>query len=68
MGATGALRFQVIQLVENMLDLKAPGTVPASYTLVLPTATGTADQVIVTDGSGNLSFTDNNRWNILASS
>ena len=38
------------------VGLKAAGTVPSSYTLVLPTATGTADQVLKTDGSGNLSF------------
>jgi hypothetical protein len=38
------------------VGLKAAGTVASSYTLVLPTATGTADQVIKTDGSGNLSF------------
>jgi hypothetical protein len=39
------------------VGLKAAGTVSSSYTLVLPTATGTVDQVIKTDGSGNLSFT-----------
>ena len=38
--------------------LKANATT-TSYTLTLPAATGTADQVIVTDGSGNLSFVDN---------
>ena len=38
------------------VGLKAAGTVASSYTLVLPTATGTANQVIKTDGSGNLSF------------
>ena len=38
--------------------LKASATT-TSYTLTLPAATGTADQVIVTDGSGNLSFVDN---------
>src|SRR6056300_58203 len=41
------------------VGLKAPTTVSASYTLNLPTATGTADQILVTDGSGNLSFADN---------
>ena len=41
------------------VGLKAPTTVSASYTLNLPTATGTADQILVTDGSGNLSFVDN---------
>ena len=36
--------------------LRAPSTVSASYILTLPTATGTANQVLTTDGSGNLSF------------
>ena len=38
------------------VGIKSPTTVSASYTLVLPTATGTANQVLQTDGSGNLSF------------
>ena len=58
LGATGALRLGDTTGGEYV-GLKAPGTVPASYTLTLPTATGTADQILVTDGSGNLSFTDN---------
>ena len=57
LGATGALRLGDTTGGEYV-GLKAPGTVPASYTLTLPTATGTADQILVTDGSGNLSFTD----------
>ena len=57
-GATGALRLSDTTGGEYV-GLKAPGTVSASYTLTLPTATGTADQILVTDGSGNLSFTDN---------
>ena len=40
------------------VGLKAPATVSSSYTLNLPTATGTADQILKTDGSGNLSFGD----------
>jgi len=38
--------------------LKASATT-TSYTLTLPAATGSADQILVTDGSGNLSFVDN---------
>ena len=38
------------------VGLKAPSTVSASYTLTLPTADGTADQALITDASGNLSF------------
>ena len=36
--------------------IKAPNTLAASYTLTLPTVTGTAGQFLKTDGSGNLSF------------
>jgi len=40
------------------VGLKAPATITSdtAYTLVLPVATGTANQVLQTDGSGNLSF------------
>ena len=40
------------------VGLKAPATITGDtpYTLTLPTATGTANQVLTTDGSGNLSF------------
>ena len=40
------------------VGLKAPATISGdtAYTLTLPTATGTANQVLQTDGSGNLSF------------
>jgi hypothetical protein len=54
-GATGEARFEDTS-GGQYVGLKAAGTVASSYTLVLPTATGTADQVIKTDGSGNLSF------------
>jgi len=38
------------------VGLKSSTTVATSYTLNLPTTSGTANQVIQTDGSGNLSF------------
>jgi hypothetical protein len=43
------------------VGLKAPTTITgdSAYTLTLPVATGSADQILVTDGSGNLSFADN---------
>jgi hypothetical protein len=41
----------------NYIGLKA-GTLASSFTLTLPIADGTADQVLKTDGSGNLSFAD----------
>jgi hypothetical protein len=48
-GATGEARFQDTT-GGQYVGLKAAGTVSSSYTLVLPTATGTVDQVIKTDG------------------
>lgn len=39
----------------GFVAIQAPNTV-TSYTLTLPTATGTPGQVLITDGSGNLSF------------
>ena len=38
------------------VGLRASTTISSSFTLNLPTSTGTVDQVIKTDGSGNLSF------------
>ena len=55
--ATGALRLGDTTGGEYV-GLKAPGTVSSSVTFTLPGADGTADQVIKTDGSGNLTFTD----------
>jgi hypothetical protein len=40
----------------NYVALQAPTTIASNYTLTLPATTGTANQVIQTDGSGNLSF------------
>jgi hypothetical protein len=44
----------------NFVALKAPNTVGTSYTLTLPDADGTDGQVIQTDGSGEMSWVDNN--------
>jgi len=41
------------------VGLKSAATVSGSYTLTLPAATGSADQVLTTNGSGVLSFVDN---------
>ena len=38
------------------VGIKAPGTVTSTYTLTLPAADGTANQVLTTNGSGTLSF------------
>jgi len=42
----------------NYVALKAPSTLASDVTFSLPSADGTADQILKTDGSGNLSFTD----------
>ena len=41
------------------VGIKAPATVGSAYTLTMPAATGTADQILTTNGSGVLSFVDN---------
>lgn len=50
-----------VQFYDNDLSayvaLKAPSAVTASFTLALPTADGTANQVLKTDGSGQLGWT-----------
>jgi len=55
--AEGALRLGD-NTGTGYVGLKAPATLTSdtAYTLVLPVATGTANQVLTTDGSGNLSF------------
>ena len=40
----------------NYISLQAPATVASNTTFTLPTADGTVNQVIKTDGSGNLGF------------
>ena len=40
--------------------LQAPATVGSSFTFTLPSADGSANQLLQTDGSGNLSFTSIN--------
>jgi hypothetical protein len=42
----------------NYVALKAPASLGSDVTFTLPSADGTADQVLKTDGSGNLSFAD----------
>ena len=40
----------------NYVALKSPATVSSNVTWTLPSSDGTSNQVLVTDGSGNLSF------------
>ena len=58
-GATAGASVQLLEDSDNgtnFVALKAADTLAASTTFVLPTADGSANQVIGTDGSGNLSF------------
>jgi hypothetical protein len=41
----------------NYVALKAPASLTTDTTFILPSADGTANQILKTDGSGNLSFT-----------
>ena len=40
----------------HYVDIKAPDNIGANYTLVLPVDDGNANEVLITDGSGNLSW------------
>lgn len=51
----GDVRFQD-STGGQYVALQAPGTIASSYTLTLPTADGTSNQVLTTDGSGALSW------------
>jgi hypothetical protein len=58
-GSTAGASVQLLEDSDNgtnFVALKAADTLGASTTFVLPTADGSANQVIGTDGSGNLSF------------
>lgn len=46
----------------NHVAVKAPASLAGNYTLVLPTATGTLNQVLRTDGSGNLAWSDSDTF------
>lgn len=53
--AQGDVRFQD-STGGQYVALQAPGTIASSYTLTLPTADGTSNQVLTTNGSGALSW------------
>ena len=42
------------------VSLKAPAAIASNYSLVLPDGTGSANQVLKTDGAGNLDWVDQN--------
>lgn len=55
----GAIKFyEDTDNGSNFITLKAPSLVTADITLTLPDSDGDADQVLKTDGSGNLSWTN----------
>ncbi len=54
-GATGALRFADTDS-SNYVAFKSPGTVSTNVTWTLPSADGTSNQVLTTNGSGTLSW------------
>lgn len=54
-GATGALRWADSDS-SNYVAFKSPGTVSANVTWTLPSADGTSNQVLTTNGSGTLSW------------
>ena len=53
--AQGDVRFSDADS-SNYVAIQAPSTVATNLTLTLPSADGTANQALITDGSGNLSF------------
>lgn len=46
----------------NHVAVKAPTSLAGNYTLTLPTATGTLNQLLKTDGSGNLGWADSDTF------
>ena len=58
-GNAGYIRLnELVANGSNYVGLKAADTLAGDVTFTLPVADGTAGQAIVTDGTGNLSFTD----------
>lgn len=53
---SGNLLFRQTGAGSNTATIIAPSSITSSYTLTLPTAQGTSNQVLVNDGSGNLSW------------
>ncbi|MCC6845342.1 MAG: hypothetical protein IT283_03390, partial [Bacteroidetes bacterium] len=55
---TASLRFQEANAGADYVAFKAPSTIPANVTWTLPNADGTNGQVLTTNGSGTLSWTN----------
>ena len=57
--STGEIKLKELSVNgANYVGLKAPGNITSDLTLTLPGSTGTNGQFLKTDGSGNLSWTD----------
>ena len=57
--STGEIKLKELSVNgTNYVGLKAPGSIPSDLTLTLPGSLGTNGQFLKTDGSGNLSWTD----------
>jgi len=54
--ASALVLGEAISNGNNSVSIKSPDSLANSYTLTLPTADGSAGNVLVTDGDGNLSF------------
>ena len=54
-----AAKLEIYYNASNYVGLKASTSLSSSYDLILPAADGSANQVLKTDGSGNLSWTNN---------
>jgi len=55
-GETGILAFEENDNSPSMVGFRAPLSVPADFIWRLPATDGSANQALITDGSGNLSF------------
>ena len=58
-GISGSIKLNCADNSHGVI-IKAPHSVSATYGLILPDSDGNPNQIISTDGSGNLSFIDQN--------
>ena len=62
---TGTLKlYELSSNGQEQISLKAPDALASDYTLTFPIDDGSVDQVLKTDGSGTLSWTDSTSANI----
>ena len=58
--STAKLIFEETGSGSNIINIAAPATITTDFTLTLPVNDGNADQILKTDGSGNLGWVDQN--------